>query len=261
MKKEKDLEFTFLIPVRIDTPARLANLEAVINFYLREMEEASFIILEADTSSRLDGVFESKRVTHKFVNDENIIFHRTKYINMLFRMSETSIAAVWDADVIVPPVQIRNVLSTMANDSYTMAYPYGGIFWSVGIHFSSIFRRSLDLRILTYVPQPRVLMCGYHSVGGAFMVNIDKYRLCGWENEHFAGWGPEDAERYVRMEILGNKPYREDGMMYHLYHPRGINSGMSDTKLAISTKREFCKVCAMKKLELLNYIKKWEWTT
>ena len=96
-------------------------------------------------------------------------------------------------------------------------------------------------------------------MGGAYLVDVLRYRKYGWENEYFLGWGPEDAERYTRLEILGQKPCRVDGHLYHLFHPRGVNSGMSDKVLAKSTKKEYCKVCSLSPEELKKYIKSWKW--
>jgi hypothetical protein len=118
----------------------------------------------------------------------------------------------------------------------------------------------MDLDVLTKYPQPRSLMCGYHSVGGAFLVDIERYRIRGWENENFIGWGPEDSERYARLEILGKKPLKVDAELYHLHHPRGINSGSIEPMLAFSTKKEYAKVCSMSPDQLREYVSQWEWT-
>lgn len=254
------IDVTFVIPVRIDSPARLANLIAVVSYYQRTFQESSFIILEADADSRLKGVFSSDRIKHIFIQDGNKIFHRTKYINRMFKEVSTPIAAVWDTDAVCPEKQIIDAVGMLRRPEAVMVYPYDGIFWSVGMAFSELFRQKLDLGLLTDCPQPRSLMCGYHSVGGAFLVDVEKYRDCGWENEYFEGWGPEDAERYARLEILGYRPDRVEGQLYHLYHPRGINSGMSDSELAKSTKKEYCKVCSMNRDELKDYVKGWPWT-
>lgn len=252
-------EVTFLIPVRIDTPIRMANLEAMVMFYHDIFKNSSFIILEADIVSRLDGKFKSDRILHLFISDNNRIFHRTKYINIMLGRVITPLAAVWDADAICPINQIIDAADILQNSEDVMVYPYDGVFWSVGIALSELFRQHLDLKLLTDYPQPRSLMCGYHSVGGAYIVHVSRYRKCGWENEYFKGWGPEDAERYVRLEILGNTPSRVNGHLFHLYHPRGVNSGMSDKELAKGTKKEYCNICSMNQLELKEYINGWEW--
>ncbi len=40
------------------------------------------------------------------------------------------------------------------------------------------------------------------------------------------------------MEILEEKPERISGSLYHLYHPRRVNSGDFDEKLALETKKD-----------------------
>jgi hypothetical protein len=62
---------------------------------------------------------------------------------------------------------------------------------------------------------------GRSSVGGAFIVNKQRYLKGGGENENFYGWGPEDAERLKRMEILEEPTQRIEGPLFHLHHPRG----------------------------------------
>ena len=73
------------------------------------------------------------------------------------------------------------------------------------------------------------------------------------------GLGPEDAERYHRLEILGFKPGHVSGGLYHLYYTREINSGVRDVNLIISTKRELLHVCSMNPIESKEYIETWKW--
>lgn len=258
MKIADDL--TFVIPVRIDSIFRLRNLKSVVEFYSRHLA-SNFIILEADTKSRIPvGTFTDHNVQFLFEGDENPIFHRTKYINRLLKKTVTPYAAIWDTDAVCPLEGVKKAHELLLTDKSTMVYPYDGIFWQVNRFFSSCFHRTCDIDLLSKFPQPRVLMDGYHSVGGAFMVNIERYRKVGWENEHFIGWGPEDKERFKRLEILGDCPIRVDGVLYHLYHTRGQNSGDFNRNLALATKREYCNVCAMTPDSLRNYINGWKWT-
>lgn len=97
----------------------------------------------------------------------------------------------------------------------------------------------------------------YYSLGGAFLVNRDEYLKAGGENENFYGWGPEDYERFYRMEILNKEIVRIEGPLYHLFHTRGINSTYANKKMAIQCKEELCRICSMTTLELNNYIKTW----
>ena len=253
----KDL--TFLLPVRIDSPERLANLMTVVRFYEKQTE-SEFIVLEADDSPKAMAVTEiGERIRYEFIRDDDQVFHHTHLNNTLLKMARTPCAALWDADAIAPLDQIRGAMSLIKEKGHTMAYPYGGMYWNVGETFSEIFRQRLDIRMLTDFPQSRYLLCGYHSVGGAVLVDLAGYAACGDDNENIKGWGPEDAERFKRLEILGLTPARADGSLYHLHHPRGLNSGDFRTEVAMATKKEYCRICAMDKENLLEEIKKWSW--
>lgn len=251
---------TFLLPVRIDSEYRYKNLKTILDYYGNN-PKFSFIIMEADNQPRLSPVdCISKSIRYFFIHDTNPIFHRTKYINDMLRMTETEIAAVWDVDVICDEKQILAAGELACLGKLPIVYPYDGRLWCVNTAFSELFRNRLDLSILSDFPQNRYLLSGYYSVGGGFLVNVEAYRRFGWENENFVGWGPEDIERYKRIEIITDiTPPRVWGEMYHLFHTRGVNSGTFDEDLAYSTKKEFCRVCAMTKDELIAYVKDWSW--
>ena len=88
-------------------------------------------------------------------------------------------------------------------------------------------------------------MYGYHSVGGAFIVNKEKYLNAGGENENFYGWGLEDCERVKRMEILNLQVHRSIGSLFHLWHPTGKNSWFAYPKIEIRSRNEFLKTCSI----------------
>lgn len=250
---------TFLLPVRIDSPERLANLTAVLRFYTASTD-ARIIVLEADDAPKAQSAIEpGGRIRYEFVKDDSPVFHHTRLNNMLLSMARTRYAALWDVDAIAPVAQIREAMSLLSEEGHAMAYPYGGMYWCVGETFSGIFRRTLDPRALTDFPQSRYLLCGYHSVGGAVLVDVARYAECGWDNENIVGWGPEDAERFKRLEILGRTPARTGGALYHLHHPRGMNSGDFSADVALSTKREYCRICSMERERLVAEIEGWRW--
>lgn len=259
--KNKKLEeqFSFIMTIRIDSVERLRNFKSCISFFMQHTD-ARFIITEADSRQKANMFEGSKRVDYKFVKDENVIFHRTHYINNMLRKCRTKYAGIWDIDAICEPSALINCIEGLKQTGATMVYPYNGRFWGISDFFATAFSKNLDITTLSEKPQSRFLIAGYHAVGGAFVVDVEKYRVMGWENEHFKGWGPEDMERYRRLEICGRRPIRINSELYHLNHPRGINSSSSDPDLALSTKEEYVKVCSMDCKELLNYIKGWKWT-
>ena len=254
--KLKDL--TFCIPVRIDSHFRFRNLMAILQFYSKSTD-AKFIVLEAGSKQKITMLPLIKNLTYEFKLDNNPIFHRTYYINLMLSQVKTKFAAIWDTDAVAPIGQIVDACKKIELEQNIMIYPYDGRFWSVNDFLSGIFCKKRHMGCLTNSLFPKIPLCRHTSVGGAFIVDVEKYRNCGWENEYFIGWGPEDAERYHRLEILGFKPGRVSGALYHLYHTRGINSGLSNIDLMISTKREFLRVCSMDPKELKEYIQTWKW--
>ena len=92
------------------------------------------------------------------------------------------------------------------------------------------------------------------SVGGAFLVNRVAYLRAGGENEAFYGWGPEDAERVKRLEILELPIARVKGPLYHLDHPRGINSGFDMGERDKRNLEALLATCRRSKAEMLRWL-------
>ena len=101
-------------------------------------------------------------------------------------------------------------------------------------------------------------LLGRPSVGGVFIINKQRYLQAGGENENIYGWGPEDAERVKRMEILEEPVERVSGPLFHLYHPRGINSTFGYDERDRNNVNELIKVCRMSTEELRKYIQTWK---
>lgn len=249
---------TVCIPIRIDSNERLANLECVVDHFSNNGVR-NILILESDTESHINPATLPHGCEHIFVHDGNPRFHRTRYINMMLDRCVTPYAAIWDADVIVPFGNFKKAIGVLDKGEATIVYPYDGRLWDVKEYFSEIYRKFKDESLFSEYQCQIDLLNGYDSVGGGFLVNIQKYRSAGMENENFIGWGPEDEERFNRMFILGHKVERIEGEMYHLHHWRGINSSNRDKEMAIITKREFAKVSSMDKIELEKYVESWNW--
>lgn len=243
---------TFGIPVRIDSEERKENLLAVIE-YLSVMQ-CPIIVLEADALPHVNETGCMNNVEYRFVEDTNTVFHRTHYINDLLRMAPTEAVAIWDTDVLVDYNQISEALQLIRQGA-TISYPYDGRFVMLSKELSTQTRRRLDFDYLRNLKMKSFL--GRKLCGGAYIVHKQRYLQCGGENERFTGWGPEDAERMHRVRILGHKVcYIPSGELFHLYHPRGINSNYQSTDDARQLREEFIKVCCMSSHELKSYISK-----
>ena len=247
---------TIVMPVRIESDERMSNLKAVLHQVcgLR----CRVVLLEADQQSVLGNMKEMlKNVEYEFVQDLSPVFHRTRYINRLLNEACTEIVAVWDADILIAYHQVYEAVDNIIKGC-TIAYPYNGEFVMLSEVKSDTARRNLDIENLKSLKLQSTF--GRPSCGGVFLVHRKRYFQCGGENEHFTGWGPEDAERLRRVKILGHcVKWTEEGQAYHLNHSRGKNSNFYSENDAIKLRKEFVKVCSMEKEELWNYITGKSW--
>ena len=216
-------DVTFVVPLRLDSTERRENINALIKYTFAHFE-TNLIVLEADSERRYFPETEPKDFKYEYLDDKNEVFHRTKWINKLIDVSTTPIVAVWDADAISPPDQVTDAVNKIRSDESVLGFPYDGRFYSCDRISSEIFKKILNIEILLRRIPVMNLMHGYHSVGGAFIINKNKYTSAGGENEDFYGWGPEDTERVKRLEIMKLLIYNSPGILFHLWHPLGKNS-------------------------------------
>ncbi|MCM0717987.1 alpha-1,2-fucosyltransferase [Parabacteroides sp. W1-Q-101] len=241
-------DVTFVIPVRVDSPERSANLDVVLE-QLSHREQASVLLLEADTKPLYKLKKAYSNVRYFFVEDPDPVFYRTKYLNQLLREAKTELVGIWDTDVIVPDTQIDKALRDLMEGKAVMSYPYDGRFYICTAEESTYYRQGgLPERWLDQVN--RISYCISNSVGGAFLVRKSLYLEAGGENEAFYGWGMEDQERIRRMFILGLPVTQVDGSLFHLFHPRNENSRYRDKEAEYKSRQEFLKICRMTSEEL-----------
>lgn len=246
-------KLAIVMPVRIDSDERKANLQAVLSHV--SVLGCRVLVLEADSASKLAEEVWIKNAEYLFIKDESPVFHRTHYINMLLRKAETDIVSVWDADILVSYEQVAEAIS-LIEQGCTIAYPYNGEYVMLSDRDSEMTRKAFDIELLKSRRLQSVF--GRKFCGGVFLVHRERYFECGGENERFTGWGPEDAERLRRVSILGHRVcWTNAGQAYHLNHPRGKNSDFFEEEAAIRLRKELCRVCSMDRDELKNYIGTW----
>jgi hypothetical protein len=124
-----------------------------------------------------------------------------------------------------------------------MSFPFDGRFYSCDKISSGLFKRVPNIEILMKRIPVMQLMHGYHSVGGAFIVNKEKYLEVGGENENFCGWGTEDTERVKRLEILGLPIYYSPGILFDLKHQFEENSWLANSGIKRRSRLELQKTC------------------
>ena len=251
MKKINLKEFTFLIPIRIDTIVRLENLRLSVNFLLKHFD-TNIMILEASSyNNGLVPKLIAKGIDYIFIEDKDPIFYRTKYLNIMTSKAMTPFIGIWDADVIIPKEQIMDSVCKLRN-GYDLVYPFSNLFYDTSDIIRVLYLKTLKIEVLTKNINKMHLTYGNDSVGGAFMVNKQSYIDAGMENERFYGWGPEDGDRYHRMRILGYKIHFSGGNLFHLSHPRGINSMFRSPNQRTKTRKEFISTYNSSRDELIR---------
>lgn len=257
LKNRIDLtDVSFLIPIRVDSNDRIENLKIVVN-YIQSVFSTTIIILEADNLQKIDPSTLSG-ITYHFVEDNNPIFHRTKYINHLIYLADTPIISVYDADVILPDKQITSSVDKLRANLSNVVYPYDGTFISIDRLMKTIFSKHLDVGFLEH-NKAKQCIATRRSFGGCVLLNKKSYLEAGGENENLTSWGSDGIERKKRMEKLGYKVIRVPGNLFHLPHLRSENSRYVSQKQYKKLMDEYFKICKMDKHELREYINCWPW--
>jgi hypothetical protein len=243
-------DVTFILPLRIDSNERIENIDALIKYTFNHFKTV-FKVLETDITRKYFPVFEPEGFHYEFIADNNEVFHRTRWINRLISMSNTPFMAIWDADAIAPPEHVIMAVEKLRKKHTVLSFPYVGRFYSCDKVSCDLFKKILDIEILMKRVPVMQLMHGYHSVGGAFIVNKEQYINAGGENENFYGWGPEDAERVKRLEILGLPIFYSPGVLFHLWHPMNKNSWFANEESEKLNRRELLRICRSEKVGVL----------
>jgi len=247
------LDTTFTIPVRIDSPERLRNLKIATN-YLKKYFFVNILIGEDSKEPQLKKLSQADGYIY-YKNDTDV-FHRTKILNDLARASATPFICNFDADILIPPLQILQAVGMLRTQKADMILPYGGMAKNIIESRIPKIQNSLNL---DSIKDKDTYEMNKHALGGAVLWNKQSFIKFGMENENFINWGYEDNERMERAQKLGLKIFRVPGNLYHLDHHRGENDNFGQ-KFAKQNMSELKKIQSMKTDKLKEYIGAWEWT-
>jgi len=246
-------DVTFIVPVRFDSDDRRVNFETSMRYILRNFD-TNIIVLESDNKSNEDFVKSiSNKIKYIFEKNDNKLFHRTRLLNEMTKMSKTDIIVNYDVDVIFPIEQYIESKKKI-EDGCTICFPYAGKFYDIPKkHFDKVNEDRLQ-----DIPLGECTLFNPNSVGGAVFFSKSKYGEIGFENQNFLSWGHEDWERVVRVKTMGHLEGRIEGVLYHLTHSRTHNSSSNNPFFGFNG-QEFNKIRSMNKSQLCEHIKTWSW--
>lgn len=224
MKKTNLKDVTFLFLVRLDSIERLENILASTTL-INNHFETNIKVLECSSSQNfILKKLLAQNIEYTFLWDEDPILYRTKHLNRMLSETITDIVSVWDVDVIVPIEQIVESVSLIRKNISDCVYPYKKLFLETSPIFRKLYLKNYDLKILSDNAKKMHVLYQPNPVGGAFFCNKEKYIASGGENESFYGWGVEDGERYSNWMNYNYRITQVTGALFHLSHPRGMNS-------------------------------------
>jgi hypothetical protein len=223
-------ELSFVLVVKFDSPERRENYKIVLDYLKAFFPNSPRLISDTNESP----------------------YHRTRHINEMMQVCNTPYAAVWDIDVLINPQQVRRAVELVRD--YTLVYPYD-LPWCV-VPDRDKRKPISEMEAIKEKLTDRNIKA---SVGGCFIINVDKYRACGFENENFIDWGPEDRERYWRVRILTGKDCpRVTGPIFHLAHPH-TKEGTWLSEQFNSNLAEMHRIVKMTAKELSEEVAGWPW--
>jgi FkbM family methyltransferase len=250
-------DVTFITPFKYDHVDRLDNLNIFMDHLSRTYK--TNVLIGESGGSILKNKYPDNLVDLSFIKT----FHHTRINNILAALSKTEIVINVDCDVIVPPNQIYEAVK-MLRDGYGFVFPYDGTFVRVGNgpndrnqECIDEIKTSGDIGIIKGREFFGMSADNPESFGGAFGFTKSEYFKYKGDNEKYVSYAPEDADRAYRFKML-TKYGRTQGPLYHLNHFCGIDSTNKNPYFKNSVK-EWNKVRAMDKDELLAYIDTWEW--
>ena len=243
MDKLIDLsDLTILMTVYVDSIERLENLLATSQFLVDHFQTNVWVEEYAPYCNGLLSSLLDKNIRYTFKADDDPIFYRTKYLNMMSRSIETKYVSVWDADVLFPVNQIVQSIESLRTGKVDFVYPYNRQFFDTSSILRKLFLQERNVELLernVLKMNPMYLPC---PIGGAFLAKHESYLNAGLENENFYGWGMEDNERYYRWKECGYSVEFVPGPLFHLSHGRGINSRYHNPDQVFIKNKEFSRV-------------------
>ena len=251
VKSEKmDLrDTTFITVVKIDSQDRRENLQLMLEFILKHYN--TNIIVGENSTRECEWVKTLPNVSYVFFDEFE--FHRTRFLNELFKMSKTEIVVNHDVDVLIPPSQMEEAIK-MIRKGYDFVYPYGGAFLRLP---RSCYGKIKSTLSLDGMQGQELQGARDKSVGGCVLARKSAHFQVGGENEKYMKFGREDVSRYHRYINFG-KCERVEGPLFHIEHFIGPDSSPNHDYAAVNLS-EARKELRMTKEKLLDYIKTWDW--
>lgn len=250
-------DVTFTIPVKIDQPDRIRNLQMSIN-YIKSNFKTKLIICEMDNEQKVKDLIKDISCKYIFMKTSSPFLHRTMMLNFMAKQADTPIIVNYDCDVLLPLSNYEESANLIRQGKADIVYPYDGNFFDVPYNLIPSIQNSNSVEHINPSHCTNLRPNG-DSVGGAVFWSKEKFIEIGMENEKFISWGFEDNERCSRAVKLGLKMRRCQKGLFHLHHGSSLNSTNGSHPYYKQNEQEWVKVSSMSPENLREYVKTWSW--
>ena len=209
-------KLTVIIPFRSSNDfKRMDNLKIVLK-YLKFIGVKHVILSEEDAYSHLESLIE---IFKEDFDDITLIFtYSSKSFNKSVAANEgvkkasTPFIAIMDSDVLISKETFDKTLS-LINSFYDFVYPFNRM-------VKQIYDPFIDVENFNFDEVDSELETRINADGGFLFCRKDSFLNVGGYDETFEGWGGEDNDLCIRMNLSDYKVTRLNNVLYHLHHQK-----------------------------------------
>jgi len=237
------MKFTFIIQFKYDSVDRLTNLlRSLIYLTYQFKDEAEYLVIlqnntpieEVNCVQYLTKLFHEYELSNIriFSCDLPDPYYRSKIINEGLKIASNDICVIYDCDILLPKEQIELGVE-LCQDKFPLVFPYTNPEYHIERDYFKEFETDYDFYNLQFKIAPKMMLHrhiedGYPPIAYAtgFCMIVNK-RLLGdlvYFNEEFNGWGYEDSEYILKMNLFNIKMTRVYGPVFHVQHERVLQN-------------------------------------
>jgi len=246
-------DVAFIIPVRVETADRLANVLALTR-HLTTMY-ACRVLLGCEQPESLRSVVPSSVEVIGVDGSPDHAFHATRVLNEVSRHVDAPIRVHCDTDTLIPVEQLLESVEQIRRGDADVVLPFS---FGIGVPQSERDAFAVGELELEGVVRPRP-MVGIPT-GLCQVWSAEAFERAGMENERLIGWSPDDAERMDRLAILEMRVDRVSGPVFHMDH---VTVGGRDeaSEYHEMSEAERQRILAMSRSDLEAEVRTWPWCT
>ena len=244
-------DVAFVIPVRVETADRLANVLALTRHITATYD--CRVVLGCEQPESLRSIVPASVDVIGVDGSPDHAFHATRVLNDVSRHVDAPIRIHCDTDTLIPVEQLLESVEQIRRGDADVVLPFS---FGIGVLQSERDAFAAGELELEGVVRPRP-MVGIPT-GLCQVWSAAAFERAGMENERLIGWAPDDAERLERLAILEMRVERVPGPAFHMDHSTVAGRDDASDFHAISqTERQ--RILAMSRTELEADIESWPW--